>query len=52
MAQVGNPGEAPPLLRMPLADMYTGIHGVAAINAALLGRVSSGLGQHIDLRFV
>ncbi|MDH6260456.1 CoA transferase [Bradyrhizobium sp. BR13661] len=49
LAQLGNPGEAPPLLRMPLADMYTGIHGVAAINAALVGRASSGRGQHIDL---
>ncbi len=49
MAQVGTPGEPPPLLRMPIADMYTGIHGVAAINAALLGRMNSGLGQHIDL---
>jgi crotonobetainyl-CoA:carnitine CoA-transferase CaiB-like acyl-CoA transferase len=49
MAQLGNPGEVPPLLRMPLADMYTGIHGVAAINAALLGRASSRRGQHIDL---
>jgi crotonobetainyl-CoA:carnitine CoA-transferase CaiB-like acyl-CoA transferase len=29
--------------------MYTGIHGVAAICAALLGRVKSGKGQHIDL---
>lgn len=49
MAQLGNPGEAPPLMRMPLADMYTGIHGVAAINAALVGRFQSGCGQHIDL---
>lgn len=49
MAQLGNPGEAPPLMRMPLADMYTGIHGVAAINAALVGRFHSGRGQHIDL---
>jgi crotonobetainyl-CoA:carnitine CoA-transferase CaiB-like acyl-CoA transferase len=49
LAQLGSPGEAPPLLRMPLADMYTGIHGVAAINAALVGRASSGRGQHIDL---
>lgn len=49
MAQLGSPGDAPPLLRMPLADMYTGIHGVAAINAALVGRASSGCGQHIDL---
>jgi crotonobetainyl-CoA:carnitine CoA-transferase CaiB-like acyl-CoA transferase len=49
MQMVGNPGEAPPLLRISLGDMYTGIHAVAAINAALLGRVKSGLGQHIDM---
>jgi crotonobetainyl-CoA:carnitine CoA-transferase CaiB-like acyl-CoA transferase len=29
--------------------MYTAIHAVAAINAALLGRVASGRGQHIDM---
>lgn len=49
MQMVGNPGEAPPLLRISLGDMYTGIHAVAAINAALLGRVRSGRGQHIDM---
>ncbi|MFP3525571.1 CoA transferase, partial [Pantoea sp. SIMBA_072] len=49
MQMVGVPGEAPPLLRISLGDMYTGIHAVAAINAALLGRVSSGRGQHIDM---
>ncbi|PVZ20451.1 MULTISPECIES: CaiB/BaiF CoA-transferase family protein [unclassified Pseudomonas] len=49
MQMVGNPGEAPPLLRISLGDMYTGIHAVAAINAALLGRVTSGQGQHIDM---
>ena len=49
MQMVGVPGEAPPLLRISLGDMYTGIHAVAAINAALLGRVKSGNGQHIDL---
>jgi crotonobetainyl-CoA:carnitine CoA-transferase CaiB-like acyl-CoA transferase len=49
MAQLGNPGEAPPLLRIPIADMYTGVHGVAAICAALVGRATSGKGQHIDL---
>ena len=49
MAMVGNPGEAPPLLRVSMGDMYTGIHGVASICAALLGRVKSGKGQHIDL---
>ncbi|HXQ08475.1 MAG TPA: CoA transferase [Bradyrhizobium sp.] len=49
MAQLGNPGEAPPLLRIPIADMYTGVHGVAAICAALIGRVRTSKGQHIDL---
>ncbi|WP_187970397.1 CaiB/BaiF CoA transferase family protein [Aquibium microcysteis] len=49
MSIIGVPGEAPPLFRMPLADMYTGIHGVAAVCAALFGRQSSGRGQHIDL---
>jgi crotonobetainyl-CoA:carnitine CoA-transferase CaiB-like acyl-CoA transferase len=49
MAMVGEPGQTPPLLRVSLGDMYTGIHGVAAVCAALLGRVKSGKGQHIDL---
>lgn len=49
MAQLGEPDQAPPLMRLPIADMYTGVHGVAAVNAALLGRVKSGKGQHIDL---
>ena len=48
MAMIGGPGEPPPLFRMPIADMYAGIHGVAAVCAALLGRVASGLGRHID----
>lgn len=37
------------MLRVALGDMYTGIHGVAAVCAALLGRVKSGQGQHIDM---
>jgi crotonobetainyl-CoA:carnitine CoA-transferase CaiB-like acyl-CoA transferase len=49
MQMVGTPGEAPPLLRISLGDLYTGIHAVAAINAALLGRATSGKGQHIDM---
>jgi crotonobetainyl-CoA:carnitine CoA-transferase CaiB-like acyl-CoA transferase len=49
MAQLGTPGEAPPLFRIPIADMYTGIHGVAAVCAALVGRGRSGRGQHIDM---
>jgi crotonobetainyl-CoA:carnitine CoA-transferase CaiB-like acyl-CoA transferase len=49
MAMVGEEGSTPPLLRIALGDMYTGIHGVASVCAALLGRVKSGKGQHIDL---
>jgi len=49
MQMVGIPGEPPPLLRISLGDMYTAIHAVAAINAALLGRSQSGLGQHVDM---
>jgi len=49
MQMVGTPGEAPPLLRIALGDMYTGTYAVAAICAALLGRVKSERGQHIDM---
>ena len=49
MAMVGSPGEAPPLLRIALGDMFTGSNAVSAICAALLGRVKSGRGQHIDM---
>ncbi len=49
VAQIGRPGETPPLPRIPVADMYTGAHGIAAICAALFGRERSGKGQHIDL---
>ena len=49
MSLIGVPGQAPPLFRMPIADMYAGMHGVSAICAALFGRVSSGRGRHIDL---
>ncbi len=49
MQMVGTPGEPPPLLRVSLGDMHTGVYAVAAINAALLGRMHSGRGQHIDM---
>ena len=38
------PGEPPPLFRMPSRDMYTGIHGVAAVCARLVGRATSRQG--------
>jgi len=49
MSLIGVPGEAPPLFRMPIADMYAGMHGVAAICAALYRRVTTGVGQHVDI---
>ena len=49
MSLIGVPGEPPPLFCMPIAGMYAGLNGVSAICAALLGRVKSGRGQHIDI---
>lgn len=49
MDLVGDPDGMPALLRMPVADMYAGTHGVAAVCAALFGRHATGRGQHIDL---
>jgi crotonobetainyl-CoA:carnitine CoA-transferase CaiB-like acyl-CoA transferase len=49
MSLVGVPGEPPPLFRMPLADMYAGMHGVSAICAALFGCTATGRGRHIDI---
>jgi crotonobetainyl-CoA:carnitine CoA-transferase CaiB-like acyl-CoA transferase len=49
MSLVGVPGEPPPLFRMPLADMYAGMHGVSAVCAALFGRTATGRGRHIDI---
>jgi len=49
MDLVGVPGQAPPLLRVPVADMFAGIHGVAAVCAALVGRQATHRGQHIDM---
>lgn len=49
MSMVGSPGEAPPLLRVALGDLYTGSNAVGAVCAALLWRVKSGRGQHIDM---
>jgi len=49
MDLLGKPGEPPPLFRMPLADMYAGIHGVAGVCAALVGRAATGTGRHVDV---
>jgi crotonobetainyl-CoA:carnitine CoA-transferase CaiB-like acyl-CoA transferase len=49
MDLLGEPGAPPPLFRMPIADMYAGIHGVAGICAALFGRQATGKGRHVDV---
>ncbi len=49
MDLVGVPGERPPVLRLPIADGFAGIHGVAAICASLVGRHKTGRGRHIDI---
>lgn len=49
MDLLGVPGAPPPLFRMPLADMFAAIHGVAAVCAALYGRQATGRGRHIDM---
>lgn len=46
---LGEPGEAPPVFGLSIADMYTGIHGLGAVCAALYGRERTGRGQHIDM---
>lgn len=49
MDLIGQPDDVPPLMRMPVADMYAGAHGVAAVCAALFSRHTTGVGQHIDI---
>jgi crotonobetainyl-CoA:carnitine CoA-transferase CaiB-like acyl-CoA transferase len=45
----GFPDLPPPIMRMPVADTLTGVHGVGAICAALFARERHGRGQWIDL---
>ncbi|WP_038182327.1 CaiB/BaiF CoA transferase family protein [Vibrio rhizosphaerae] len=49
MDLIGQPNDVPPLMRMPVADMYAGSHGVSAVCAALFSRHTTGIGQHIDI---
>ena len=49
MAMVGVPAKRRRCSACPIADMYAGSHGVAAICAALVGRANTGRGQHIDM---
>ncbi|MCJ7555715.1 MAG: CoA transferase [Gammaproteobacteria bacterium] len=45
----GEPGEGPQKVGVAMADLMTGMYATSAIQAALLARTRSGLGQYIDL---
>ena len=49
MDLTGEPDGPPQKIGVAFADIFTGLYGVIAIQAALLERQSSGLGQHIDM---
>lgn len=45
----GEPDRAPQKMGVAFSDIFTGLYGVIAIQAALWERENSGLGQHIDM---
>ncbi|TQV84671.1 CoA transferase [Exilibacterium tricleocarpae] len=45
----GSPGAEPVKVGVAITDLVTGLYAAIAIQGALLERVQSGLGQHIDL---
>ena len=45
----GEPGGGPQKVGVAMADLMTGMYAASAIQAALLARTRSGLGQYIDL---
>jgi crotonobetainyl-CoA:carnitine CoA-transferase CaiB-like acyl-CoA transferase len=45
----GEPGAGPQKVGVALTDVMTGLYAAIAVQAALLERARSGLGQHIDL---
>ncbi|HEU0222463.1 MAG TPA: CaiB/BaiF CoA-transferase family protein [Paracoccaceae bacterium] len=49
MDLTGEPDGAPQKIGVAFADIFTGLYGVIAIQAALIERARSGLGQHIDM---
>jgi crotonobetainyl-CoA:carnitine CoA-transferase CaiB-like acyl-CoA transferase len=49
MSVMGEKDGGPVKSMVPIADVSTAIHGTAAILAALLRRVRTGRGQHIDM---
>ncbi|MBZ9936295.1 CoA transferase [Mesorhizobium sp. BR1-1-16] len=49
MDLTGDPQGEPQKIGVAFADIFTGLYGVIAIQAALAAREATGLGQHIDL---
>ena len=49
MDLTGEPGGAPQRVGIALADIFTGVYAVVAIQAALAMRTRTGRGQHIDM---
>ncbi|MBZ0128884.1 MAG: CoA transferase [Rhodobacteraceae bacterium] len=49
MSVTGEVGRQPQKVGVALTDILTGLYGVIAIEAALLQRQRSGVGQHIDM---
>jgi crotonobetainyl-CoA:carnitine CoA-transferase CaiB-like acyl-CoA transferase len=49
MDVTGEPDREPQKVGVAVSDLFTGLYGVIAIQAALLHREQTGRGQHIDL---
>ncbi len=49
MDLTGDPAGGPQKMGVAFADIFTGLYGVIAIEAAILARAQTGLGQHIDM---
>ena len=49
MDVTGEPDGPPEKVGVAVSDLFTGLYGVIAIEAALIARERSGRGQHIDL---
>ncbi len=49
MSLTGEPDGMPQKIGVAFADLFAGLHGGVAIQAALLQRARSGRGQHIDI---
>jgi crotonobetainyl-CoA:carnitine CoA-transferase CaiB-like acyl-CoA transferase len=49
MDMTGEPDGPPQKIGVAFADIFTGVYGVIAIQAALAQRERTGLGQHIDM---